>query len=86
MICNQAYRCIELFAGVGAISRMMRFANVATASVDIAYGKNQFQHKEMNPMDLCSPAGFAFPGFKCMLHGIPVIWFLCFFKATTLFS
>ena len=64
-MCNQAYRCVELFAGVGNISRMMRFANVATASHDIAYGKKHFQHKEMSPMDLCTPAGFASPGFKC---------------------
>ena len=54
----QAYRFIELFAGVGNVSRMMKYANVACASCDLAYAQH-LKHKDVNPMDLCTSPGFA---------------------------
>ena len=58
MALAQAYCFIELFAGVGNMSRMMRYANVACASCDLDYGSG-FKQKDMNPMDMCTSPGFA---------------------------
>ena len=54
----QAFRCVELFAGAGNITRMMRYANKACASADINYGKC-ILYKDECPMDICTAPGFA---------------------------
>ena len=57
----QAYGFVELFSGAAWTSRCMRTSRVPTASFDIQYSKNSDPNKE-DCMDLCSHAGFAFPG------------------------
>ena len=56
----EAYGFVELFAGAGWTSRVMRTAGVPTASFDIAYTDAFIKEGKQNTMDFCTSAGFAF--------------------------
>ena len=60
----KAYGCIEVFAGVGWITKVMRANGVATASFDIELG--QKIPGKQDAMDMLTDPGFApFVGKKC---------------------
>jgi hypothetical protein len=50
---------LELFAGKQAVSNALRAAGLATGSFDLEYGR---------AMDICSPAGMAYPAQKGHAH------------------
>lgn len=66
----QVYDAVEVFAGVGMLSRCLQLANFETASLDIKHW-DPFTERRLckrlrkpacngNPLDLLSPAGMAF--------------------------
>lgn len=77
---GQVYDCIEVFSGVGTLSRCLTLAGYTTASLDIelwepwAEGRRCRRLKKMckgNPLDLLSPAGFALLvsiNVRCLYH------------------
>lgn len=50
MPCERSLRCVELFAGAGAITRAMQQQQWPAAAVDLRYGQ---------PHDMSTPAGMA---------------------------
>ena len=59
----EAYGFIEIFAGAGWTSRVMRTRGVPTASFDLAYTDTDLKPGKQNNMDLCTSAGFAYHKF-----------------------
>ena len=62
LLCWQAFQFLEMFAGDGNCSRIMRYCRVPTASADLRYAEHirQALDAREDPMDICTPAGFAF--------------------------
>ena len=65
----QVYDAIEVFCGVGTLSRCLQLADYNTASLDIGLWNPWMQQRlskrlrktcKRNPLDLLTPAGFAF--------------------------
>jgi len=50
------FRCVELFAGDGNVSKSMKYGLVSTAQLDIRYTR---QCHKMDAFDMASPAGLA---------------------------
>lgn len=79
----QTFDAVEVFAGAGALTRCLRLANYVTASLDIDHWDPYCQRRVWkrlkkpactgNPLDLMSPAGFAFPGVVNLLCGEPLL-------------
>ena len=59
----KAFTCVELFAGDGNVGRSMRYGMVATAQLELEYGKQVKVHKH-NAFDMTTPAGFAWHSCK----------------------
>ena len=64
----QVYNAVEVFAGVGNLSRALTISGFSTASLDITYWSPWMEQRltrrlrkpcKGNALDLLSPAGFA---------------------------
>lgn len=62
MVPSKGFEVIEFFAGTGAVSRTMKYATIACASLDIDFGKATTRVKKQNSFDLLTPSGFAYLG------------------------
>lgn len=80
----QVYEFIEVFAGVGMLSRCCQYMGYQTCSLDISYwspwkeARMQKRLRKMcrgNPLDINSPAGFACFGFS--VQGSIDILYIC---------
>lgn len=60
--CPEDFEMLEFFAGKANLSRCMKLSGYHTGKLDIKY-HNPDSDLKTNPMDLLSPAGFAFPRF-----------------------
>lgn len=80
----QVYDCIEVFAGVGTLSQCLSYAGFNTASLDIgnwhpwykarlAKGKRLKKTCKGNPLDLLTPAGFAFLALRSYLISVYIL-------------
>ena len=64
---------VEVFAGIGSLSKCLQIAGYNTAALDITYWSPWVEKRKQkrlrktckgNPLNLLSPAGFAFLGGK----------------------
>ena len=64
---DDPYQVLELFAGVGRVAALAKFAGFKSAAVDLDYSKEIWQRQgKRSPMDINSDAGLV--SFDCNLY------------------
>ena len=67
-----AYEVLELFAGVGRIAALSKYAGYKSAAVDLDYSKETWERQgKRSPMDINSDSGLVFP--ECIFSSKSII-------------
>ena len=67
-----AYEVLELFAGVGRIAALSKYAGYKSAAVDLDYSKETWERQgKRSPMDINGDAGLVFP--ECIFTSKSII-------------
>lgn len=67
-----AYEVLELFAGVGRIAALSKYAGYKSAAVDLDYSKETWERQgKRSPMDINGGAGLVFP--ECIFTSKSII-------------